>query len=267
MSKTVKASVFLGACALGLALAGGLAAEEGGKTIMEKSELAMTISGMESVSTLTISDGKGHQRVRKFSTAQKKYPAEKVSKTIMRFVEPADVKGTSILTFDYEEKEDSMWLYMPALRKVRRIVSSEKTKSFMGSEFSNADILRQNVDDYTYNVLGSETQDGVECWKIENLPATKDVANSTGYSRKISWIGKNDYVQRKMELYGFDGKLVKIMLTEKIKLMDEKNKRYQTLDITMENKSNGRSSRILMEKADFNPNVKDEYFTTNYLQK
>ncbi len=237
------------------------------KEIMQKSHDAITLAGSESICKLIISDGRGNQRIRKFTTAQKNDDAGGVEKMIMRFLEPADVKGTGILTFDYKEKDDDMWIYMPALRKVRRIVSSEKTKSFMGSEFSNADITKPSIDDYTYKMLGTETLGDIVCWKIEMLPVSKEIRSAYGYSKKISWISKADYTTRKTEYYDLRGKLIKVMITDKVKLLDEKNKKYQPVDITMENKKNGRSSRFLMEKLVFNPDVKNEYFTTEYLQK
>lgn len=242
-------------------------AEEDAKQIMQKSQDAITLDGSEAISTMTINDGKGNQRVRKLSNASKREPSKGLTKSVMRFLEPADVKGTGMLIYEYENKDDDMWLYMPALRKVRRIVSSEKAKSFMGSEFTNADITKPKIEEYTYKLIGSDTIDSVECWKIEITPATKEIASSYGYSKKLAWIGKPDYVTRRNEYYDLDGKLLKVMVVKSIKLLDEKNKKYQTMDATMENKQNGRSSRFLIEKVVFNPNVKEEYFTTDYLQK
>jgi outer membrane lipoprotein-sorting protein len=242
-------------------------AQEDARQIMQKTQDVMTVSGLESINTLTISDGKGNQRLRKFSSAQKTDAAKQVTKMVMRFLEPADVKGTGILTFDNETKDDDMWLYMPALRKVRRIVSSEKTKSFMGSEFTNADITKPSMTDYAYKMLGSEPVGDVECWKIEMVPATKEISVASGYSKKIGWIGKTDYTTRKTEFYDLEGKLLKVMMTDKVKLLDEKNKKYQPVDITMDNKQSGRSSRFVIEKVVFNPNVKEEYFSTDYLEK
>jgi hypothetical protein len=258
--------VFAVTAIIGINAAFGFA-EEDAKQIMVKSNDVVTLDGSEAISTLTINDGKGNQRVRKFSMASKRDAKMGVTKSVMRFLEPADVKGTGILTFDYETKDDDMWLYMPALRKVRRIVSSEKTKSFMGSEFTNADITKPNVDEYTYKMVGSETMDNTDCWKIEITPATKDIATSYGYSKKIAWIGKSDNVARRNEYYDLDGKLLKVMVVKSIKLLDEKNKKYQTTDAEMENKQNGRSSSFIIDKVVFNPNVKEEYFTTDYLQK
>jgi hypothetical protein len=254
-----------------LALVGLMAlnalAQDDPKTIMQKSLDVSTVSGSEAVGMLTINDGKGNQRVRKFSTAIKRDAAKNTTKTVMRFLEPADVKGTGVLTLEYQDKDNDMWLYMPALRKIRRIVSTEKTKSFMGSEFSNSDITRPKMADYTYKLLGSEPVGDVDCWKVEMTPVSRQIVDDYGYSRRITWVGKTDFVTRKTEFYGTDGALLKLMLTDKVKLLDEKNGKYQPVDIVMENKQNGRSSRFTTEKIVFSPNVKDEYFTTDYLEK
>ncbi|NLD99716.1 MAG: outer membrane lipoprotein-sorting protein [Fibrobacter sp.] len=263
MCKYFLSGIMLIICSSALAIS----AEEDAQQIMQKSQDVMTLAGSESISTLTISDGKGNTRIRKFSSAQKSDPTNKVTKMIMKFLDPADVKGTGILTFDYDNKDDDMWLYMPALRKVRRIVSNEKSKGFMGSEFSNADITKPILTDFNYKNLGTESIGSTDCWKIEAVPLNDDVKNSSGYSKKIIWVGKLDYTARKTEFYNLDGVLAKVLTTNEVKLLDEKNKKYQPVDISMENKLNGRSSRFVMEKIIFNPNVKDEYFTTDYLEK
>lgn len=239
---------------------------EDAKRIMSKSQEANKISGSESIATLTIFDKKGNKRVRKFSSASKK-TKEGVSKMIMRFLEPPDVKGTGILSFDNEDKDDDMWIYMPALRKTRRIVSSEKTKSFMGSEFSNADITSPNIDDFTYKILGTEDVNKVKCWKIETLPANEDVADDFGYSKKIVWVARKDYMARKTDFYDLDGELLKTLTIHEVKLLDPDNQKYQAVDLVIVNVQNGRKSQFKIDKVVFNPEVKDEYFTTKYLEK
>jgi hypothetical protein len=242
-------------------------AQEDGRQIMQKCQDAMTLAGSESIAQLVINDGKGNQRLRKFTSASKTDAAQRVTKTIMRFLEPADVKGTSILTHDYEAKNDDMWLYMPALRKIRRIVSSEKGKNFMASEFTNADITKPGIDEYTYRITGAENLDGIDCWKLEMTPASKEVAEAYGYSKKIGWVGKADYITRKTEFYDPDGALLKVMITAKVQQLDAKSKKYQPTDIRMENRQNGRSSSFIIEKIVYNPGVKDEYFAPEYLEK
>ena len=96
-------------------------------------------------------------------------------KRIIKFLSPADVKGTGILIFDYPEKSDDMWIYLPALRKTRRIVSKEKSKSFMGSEFSNANMTAPGLDDFTYATIGEEELEGKFCIIIESVPANSRI--------------------------------------------------------------------------------------------
>ena len=96
------------------------------KQIVDKSFQTTKLVGSEMLSTLTIIDNRGRERVRKIATVSKLYNNGKTEKRLIRFLSPADVKGTGLLTFDYENKDDDMWLFMPALRKTRRIVSTEK---------------------------------------------------------------------------------------------------------------------------------------------
>lgn len=244
------------------------------KNIMLKSQNSSKISGSESIVTLTIFSKKGDKRIRKFTSATKTYKTKdktnkngNIEKRIMRFLSPPEVKGTTILTFDNEKKIDDMWIYMPALRKTRRIVSNDKGKSFMGSEFSNADITMPNIDNYKYKILDSEKIDNVECWNIESIPLNDDIADEDGYSKKIVWVGKKDFVTRKGVYYDYDGELFKELTAKNIKCIEPKNKKFQATEITMKNIQNNRKSIMSIEKIIFNPSVKDEYFTTRYLEK
>ena len=131
------------------------------REISKKANDAILMNAMEMVSTLKIISAKGEERVRTISTATGKFG--EVNKTLIRFIEPAEVRGTTLLIFDYENKDDDMWIYMPALRKTRRIVSSEKGKNFMGSEFTNANMSKPSLDDFDYKLLGEETINNVKC--------------------------------------------------------------------------------------------------------
>jgi outer membrane lipoprotein-sorting protein len=242
---------------------GGLTARE----IIEKSRETAKISGMETVSSLMIYDNKGNERVRQTMMASKLYNQGATEKRIIRFQSPADVKGTGILIFDHENSEDDMWIYMPALRKTRRIISSERSKSFMGSEFSNGDMAAPNTNDFTYKLLGSEQVDGTGCWKVEVSPANEDIADEFGFSRKVTWIGKQDFVPRKAEYYDLDNDLLKVMNASDVKVIDPEHNKAMATRMEMTNKQTGRRSVFIMEKVNFNPDVKDNYFTTAYLER
>jgi len=237
------------------------------KEIMEKARETSKISGMETVSSLKIYDDKGNERVRQTVMASKLYDQGATEKRIIRFQAPADVKGTGMLIVDYENSEDDMWIYMPALRKTRRIISGEKSKNFMGSEFSNADMAAPKLEDFSYKMTGSELVDGTDCWKIEVSPVNEDIADEFGFSRKITWVGKHDYVSRKSEYYDMDNELFKVMTATQVKTIDPANKKAMAARMEMQNKQTGRRSVFVLEQIEFNPDVKDDYFTIAYLER
>ena len=262
-----KFSAALCTALLALSIKSISAEEPAAKEIVDKSYEASKVSGTEAVSVMTIIDSKGRKRVRKIAQATKLYDNGDTEKKIIRFLSPADVEGTGLLTFDYENKDDDMWLYMPALRKTRRIISSEKAKSFMGSEFSYADVAPPVLDDFTYKKLGEEKINDILCWKIEILPKNDDVADENGFSKKISFVGKNNFIARKAIYYDLDGELHKELNINKIKEVDPKNHKYRPVDLIMVNKQNGRVSTLLIEKIDVVSDIKDEFFSIRYLEK
>lgn len=252
-----------------LLLASTLFAEEEltAREIMDKSFKAVRLAGSEATSTLTIIDSKGRQRIRQIASVSKLYESGETEKRLIRFLSPADVKGTGLLTFDYEKEDDDIWLFMPALRKTRRIVSSEKAKNFMGSEFSYADMTPPTLDDFTYKILGEEEVEGTLCWQIEMVPVDDDIADDNGFSRKISSIAKEDFVIRKAFYYDLDGELHKELSVKEVQEVDTKDHKYRPTHMIMVNKQNGRKSTLVIDKIQFNPDVKDEYFTTRYLER
>lgn len=238
-----------------------------GRQIADKSYNATKLAGSEATSTMTIIDSKGRERVRQIAQVTKLYDDGKTEKKLIRFLAPADVKGTGMLTYDYESEDDDIWLYMPALRKTRRIVSSEKAKSFMGSEFSYADMTPPNLDDFRFNILGEEEIEGTLCWKNEMIPNNDDIADENGFSRKISFIGKEDFVIRKAVYYDLDGELLKELEVKEIRLLDPEHKKYRPIHMVMINMQNDRRSILLVNQVVYNPGVKDDYFTTRQLER
>jgi outer membrane lipoprotein-sorting protein len=237
------------------------------RQIMEKVADNRQLEGSEAVMTMTIYNAKGQKRVRKIAMATKLYDDGKTEKKLSRFLSPPDVKGTGLLTFDYEVKDDDIWLFMPALRKTRRIVSSEKSKNFMGSEFSYADMNIPNLDDFKYKILKKEKAGGTDCWVVQSTPKNDDIADENGYSKQIVWVGQKDFTVRKGVYYDLDGEVLKELTASKIKLIDSKNKRYRPMKMEIVNKQNRRRTTMIFDKIEVNRDVKDEYFTTRYLER
>jgi len=237
------------------------------KQIVDRAFKATKIAGAEAVSTLTIIDSKERERVREIAMVSKLYDDGETEKRLIRFLSPADVKGTGLLTYDYEKEDDDMWLFMPALRKTRRIVSSEKAKNFMGSEFSYADMTPPTLDDFTYTILGESEAEEVVCWEIEIIPVNDDVADENGFSKRVIHIAKDNFVIRKAVYFDLDGELHKELNVKEIKEIDTKNHKYRFMHMLMSNKQNDRKSIMKVNEIQFNPNVKDDYFTTRYLER
>ena len=238
-----------------------------GNEIYEKAVSTSRLDGSEAVSRMIIIDKKGRERVRDTAQITKLYDNGKTEKRLIRFLSPADVKGTGFLTFDYEEKDDDMWLYMPALRKVRRIVSSEKSKSFMGSEFSYSDMSPLSASDFNIRLTGEETVNMVECFVLEMIPVNDELADENGFTLKKAWVGKTDFVIRKAEYYDFSDMLYKTLNVEKVGLIDSEKKKYRPMLLKMENHENGRKSILEIKQIVLNRDVGEEYFTQRYLSR
>ena len=262
---TFISSITLGA--LALAVPPAQAAEPSAKDIMEKVTVTRKLDGSEAVVKMTVTDDKKQSRERDITMATKLYDGGKTEKRIYRFLSPADVQGTSVLVFDYETKSDDVWIYLPALRKTRRIVSSQKSQSFMGSEFSYGDLNIPAIDDFDYKLVKEEPFGGETCYVIDVAPKSKEIAESEGYSKKTYWVSKDKFAVVRGLFYDKDGKLLKELITGNIKLLDAKNKRYRPMHMEMINKQNGRKSTFDSSKVTFAPNTKDEYFTTAYLER
>ncbi|HEY4183480.1 MAG TPA: outer membrane lipoprotein-sorting protein [Polyangia bacterium] len=238
------------------------------RDIMEKVTVTRKVDGSEAVVKMTIVGDKGQTREREIAVATKVFDGGKTEKRVSRFLSPADVQGTAVLVFDYESKADDVWIYLPAMRKTRRIVSSQGSQSFMGSEFTYSDLNIPALDDFNYT-LGKEEPCGAgeTCWVIDVLPKSKETADSEGYSKKTYWVTKDKFTAVRGLMYDKDGKLLKELVQKDFKLLDPKNKRYRPMQMEMTNKQNGRRSTFEFKKMSFMPNTKDDYFTTSYLER
>ncbi len=240
---------------------GGLFAQSAAE-ISKKSADIIDFESMEMDLTIIIRDARGSERVRQLIMSSGMFNG--VSKTLIRFMAPSDVKGTALLIFDYQDKEDDMWIYMPALKKVRRIISSERGKSFMGSEFTNADMSKPNHIDFNYTLIGSATYEDKECWVVEAEGKDQNIKRSNGYSKSISYIEKDTYLCYKTEYYNMAGDLHRIRITSDYKNVTKSS--YFAYSTVMENVKNGRVSEMKVNKIETGKHFREEMFSPNALQ-
>jgi len=230
--------------------------------LMNRSRDQSITGSLNATVVLTITEKGGSTRNRTISMMTKSY-ADGLEKRFIRFIEPADVRGTSMLVFDNKNTTDEMWIYLPALKKTRRIVTSEKGKSFMSSEFSNADMSSPSVSDFTHKHLeksGTNNQ-----WIIESIPVNEDKADEYGYAKKISYISIDKDQVVKMEFYNFDKELFKVIEIKSIfPLSDGK---YMVKDMVANNLNTNRKSEILFTNIKEGVKIDDSNFTIQNLER
>lgn len=182
-------------------------------------------------------------------------------KALVIFDSPGDVRGTAFLSFTHKEGSDDQWLYLPALKRVKRIASSNKSGPFVGSEFAYEDISSQEVEKYTYRYLRDEVLDGRDHFIVERDP----VDPKSGYSRQIAWVDKEHYRVWKVEFYDRGGKLLKTLTVSGYKQYLDRYWRADRWE--MVNHQTGKSTVLLWSDYVFRNGFDDRDFNKNALAK
>ena len=180
---------------------------------------------------------------------------------------PKEVKGTGFLTVEHTGRDDDLWLYLPAIKKVRRIASSSKGGNFMGSDFSYADIGSGNLDDYTYTLSGTETLDGNICYIIEAIPGSEKIKKNEGYSKKIIWVRKDIFYPIQQKYFDKKGYYLKIMKSHSLKKIEEAGV-WIAAHIVMANAQKKDSETIMeLKEIEVNTGIPDDFFTQRNLTR
>ncbi len=182
-------------------------------------------------------------------------------KSLSVFEDPADVKGTKSLTFSHGLKPDDQWLYLPALKRVKRISSKNKSGPFMGSEFAFEDIGSQEVNKYTYKLLKEESINGEDAYVVERTPAYKH----SGYTRQISWIDKSEFRVQKVEFYDRKNALLKTLIYKDYKQYLGKYWRASLME--MSNQQTKKRTNLVWSNYKFKTGIKARDFNKNSLAK
>ncbi|MCI0330418.1 MAG: outer membrane lipoprotein-sorting protein [candidate division Zixibacteria bacterium] len=252
---------------LPLRQAGAQTAAPSAEEIMQKNFVATKLDDSFSDGTFRLINSKGQERVRKTIGATKLQANGIDNMRMTRFISPPDVKGTVSLLVEHSEKDDDIWIYLPALKKVRRLVSSNKKDSFVGTDFSYGDVIGHKVREWNHKIIKEETVDGQPCYVIESTPKNDDVRSNSGYSKRIGWIGKESFVTLKFEYFDESGDLLKQARFTDVRLMDPVKKRYQPMRLEAKNVQTGHTTVIQLENFKPNQGIKETYFTTRYMEK
>jgi len=182
-------------------------------------------------------------------------------KSLIVFDEPRDLKGTALLTFSHKVKDDDQWLYLPALKRVKRIASRNKSGPFMGSEFAFEDLASQEVEKYTYKYIRDDVLDGKPVFINERYPVSK----YSGYTRQLVWVDKAEYIPLKVEFYDRKNALLKTLTFKGYKQYLDQY--WRAAEMFMENHQTGKSTLLTWKDYKFRTGLKDSDFTRNSLKR
>ncbi len=182
-------------------------------------------------------------------------------KSLMVFEQPRDVSGTAFLTFSHIDKPDDQWIYLPALKRIKRISSKKKTGSFMGSEFSFEDLSSFEIEKYDFTFIRDEKCGEDTCFIVESFP--KDPYS--GYTKLISWIDHSHYRVQKIEFYDKKKSLLKTMTVKEYQHFD--NKFWRPVHSIMENKQTGKATEMFWGNMRLGTGLKEEDFSKNNLKR
>jgi len=238
-----------------------LAAEDiTGLQVIENVYTRPTGEDMHSDLRMTLTNARGDQRVREIKQYLKDFGSEE--KKIMFFLSPADVRETSFMNWSYDEagRDDDQWIYLPALKKVKRISSDSKSDYFMGSDFTYDDLGDRHPSEDTHTLLKKETVNGEECFVVESIPKEEEYM----YSRTVTWVVKDRWVGAKKEFYDEDGDLLKILTVKKY---EQISGYWIVLDTEMHNVQEEHTTFMELSNVVLDSGIADKTFTERMMRR
>jgi outer membrane lipoprotein-sorting protein len=228
-------------------------AQVSGQEIMEKVYHNPSGDDTQGELTMTLINNRGEQRVRQLSQFIK--TDSQVEKKIMFFLSPADVRNTSFMNWSYTDgRADDQWIYLPALKRVRRISSDSKSDYFMGSDFTYDDLGDRHPSQDTHKLLREETLEGKACYVVESVPRESGYI----YSKTITWVMKDNYLGLKREFYDDRGRLLKILT---IKDFEKISGFWTILETEMHNVQRDHRTVMIFTDVKKNQGIPDSMFT------
>jgi len=182
-------------------------------------------------------------------------------KGLIIFSSPRDVNGTALLSFSHVINPDDQWLYLPALKRVKRISSTNKSGPFMGSQFAYEDLTSFEVEKYQYKYLRDEKLDDIDTFVIENHPNYQ----YSGYTRQIVWIDKQRYIPIKIEYFDRKNDLLKTLRFSQYKKY--LGKYWRAMKQVMVNHQNGKTTLLALNDYKFRTGLTENDFNKNSLKR
>jgi hypothetical protein len=235
-----------------------------GYDIMKENDKQYDFSTEENTMTMELINSNGQKRVRSVLRFSKK-DENKNTQMLIRFLSPADVKGSGYLSIEHSKTDESRYLYLPALKTARRISAGEDSDNFMGSDFTYEDLDELDLDKFTFKHTGSEKVDDTDCHVIEVNP-DENTKKTSGYSKRIYFINKATFVTYRVDFYDKRNTLFKNLVLKDIKLVNDNNL-YRPYVWIMQNLKTKHQTILKFEYFKINETVSDDLFTVRSLER
>ena len=204
----------------------------------------------------------GQQSTRSLEIATLEKPDESVGdKSLVFFETPRDIEGTALLSHARILDPDDQWLFLPALKRVKRIASSNKSGPFVGSEFAFEDFTAIELNKFNYRYLRTEACGALQCDVLERLPRYEN----SGYTKQIAWVDQDVFQIRKVEFYNRRGDLLKVLELGDYRQYD--NGVWRAHRLTMENVQTNKQTELVYQDYAFNVGISDKDFVKGRLSR
>ena len=234
--------------------------ERGLEIALEADKRDAGFGDLSSNMVMTLKNANGDTSIRKMRSKALEVVGDG-DKSLTIFDKPADVKGTAFLSFTHILEADDQWLYLPALKRVKRISSKNKSGPFMGSEFAFEDMTSFEVEKFSYTYVGDETINGEACFVLEQTPQY----DYSGYTLQKVWIDKSHYRVHKVEFYDKKGALLKVLELKDYELY--KDKYWRPIRSEMTNVQTRKSTSLITESLIFDTDLSESDFDKNSLKR
>lgn len=245
--------------ALLLIFAGQYLSAQTGYEILQEQDRRHKSDSEYASAHMTISDSKGREKERVIHNWAMKTP-EGLRRSLIKFSSPSNINNVGVLTWEQRgDTDDDQWLSFPATKQVKRITGGSKKNLFMGTDLAYEDMRAQDLEAHDYTILREENIDGVDCWVIEALPATELEKKESGYSKRRLWVRMDNYLTRKTEFFGRNGKLAKIgTFSDPVKI---KGEMWRNRTTRMERLTSQTTTTISMIKLSIDEEIDESLFT------
>lgn len=234
--------------------------------IMQKNFEATILPATVARYTFTLTDKSGSSMVRKVYSATKLLNGTHHNRRLSRFEYPIDAKGISSLIVEQETGPDDLWVYLPALKKARRLIADNKKDSFMGTDLSYADVIGYPPERWTHTLNGESAERGLPCWSITSVPKEESLREQTGYSKRESCIDEKSYVALWVTFYDLQGKAVKRVDAKIIDQVPHTPGKYVVRSLRAENLIDGHVTQITADQFSAAKALPDDAFTEAALE-